>query len=381
MMDMASKMPPGLGAAASNGRAGRAAGASASAGPVGAPDMAQAMEAMKDPATMKMMSEMMKNISPETLASMSSAAGMKMSTEDVRACAHCGLPRRLCWSDERVLRPVCAGGSHSGADAKHEAGAPGEAPRCRHRAAGRPRAPAPRARVGRAQLCSGGRLAGAFARFPCAPVACAPLCGRCRRGAGAARSNHGALVWQRVCCSFFARALTAAARVPRRSSRAWMRRGRERQRVRVTQRTARASTNLFAAARVDARRSRVSVLVETLGCNLLSLPCALTAHRRVLSSLACCSSSNRTGGTHSASATAHGLRRNRGRGCGRRQLHERESPHPRLGRARPAGSHGRPVMGHARRRGIAGFAAAHKRRDVEQLLEQLSAGSEAAPRR
>ena len=83
MMDMASKMQPGMGAA-SGGRAGRTGGASASAGPAGQPDMAQAMEAMKDPATMKMMTDMMKNISPEALASMSSAAGMKMSTEDVR---------------------------------------------------------------------------------------------------------------------------------------------------------------------------------------------------------------------------------------------------------------------------------------------------------
>ena len=96
MMEMASKMQPGMGAASpSGGRSGRAGGASASAGPAGAPDMAQAMEAMKDPATMKMMTEMMKNISPEALASMSSAAGMKMSTEDVRSRGHCYLPRRL----------------------------------------------------------------------------------------------------------------------------------------------------------------------------------------------------------------------------------------------------------------------------------------------
>jgi hypothetical protein len=92
MMDMASKMQPGMGAAASAGRAGRGGGASG--GPSGPPDMAQAMEAMKDPAAMKMVSEMMKNITPETLASMSSAAGMNMSPEDVRL--RCSVaPRRL----------------------------------------------------------------------------------------------------------------------------------------------------------------------------------------------------------------------------------------------------------------------------------------------
>ena len=113
MMDMASKMQPGMGAAA-GGRAGRAGGASASAGPAGQPDMAQAMEAMKDPATMKMMTDMMKNISPEALASMSSAAGMKMSTEDVRSlwlrappyCAGLTTPIATC-ADKRPLQ-TCA---------------------------------------------------------------------------------------------------------------------------------------------------------------------------------------------------------------------------------------------------------------------------------
>ena len=105
MMEMASKMQPGLGASASVNRAARSGGVPASAGPAGPPDMAQAMEAMKDPATVKMMTEMMKNISPETLASMSSAAGMKISPEDVRASARGALSRRqLCWSDALLLR-------------------------------------------------------------------------------------------------------------------------------------------------------------------------------------------------------------------------------------------------------------------------------------
>jgi len=74
MMDMASKFGGGM-----LGGAGGAGGAG------GMPDMETASKLMSDPDSMKMVGEMMKNISPEALASMSSQMGMKMSPEDAKA--------------------------------------------------------------------------------------------------------------------------------------------------------------------------------------------------------------------------------------------------------------------------------------------------------
>jgi hypothetical protein len=49
--------------------------------------MERMQEQMKDPAAMKMVTDMMKNMSPETLASMSAAAGMNLSAKDAEAMA------------------------------------------------------------------------------------------------------------------------------------------------------------------------------------------------------------------------------------------------------------------------------------------------------
>jgi hypothetical protein len=94
MMEMASSMRGGMGGMGGMGGAGGAGGVMTPPvmGAGGMPSLpADAMERMqeqmKDPAAMKMVADMMKNMSPETLASMSAAAGMKMSASDAEAMA------------------------------------------------------------------------------------------------------------------------------------------------------------------------------------------------------------------------------------------------------------------------------------------------------
>ena len=55
-------------------------------------DMADLQARMKDPATMEMMSNMMKSMKAEDLASIASASGMNISTSQVVALSHCDIP-------------------------------------------------------------------------------------------------------------------------------------------------------------------------------------------------------------------------------------------------------------------------------------------------
>ena len=235
MMEMASKMQPGMGAATSSGgRAGRAGGASASAGPTGAPDMTQAMEAMKDPATMKMMTEMMKNISPEALASMSSAAGMKMSTEDVRSRAQRdSRAALLCWSDEPTL-PPCAQAAKLAEQMQNMKPEHLE----KLLAVGTAlQGGLARVRRMREWVARNSVLVAALLVLLLAFLVRRWLARRSAADAGAARMLHTATKEVCLCIvalSIFARMLTGCCSCSRRSSTAWMRLGRE-QRPRVEQ--------------------------------------------------------------------------------------------------------------------------------------------------